>query len=110
MVENILETTIVDRQGRPTTVPALSDTPGVPPIPETVTETVTSSVSRDGQTPWFSRHLRNMIAMILTIAVCYLALVQGDTTAAAALVASFSILVGAIWGERSALKRPGQDT
>jgi len=64
MVEDIVETTIVDRQGRPTTTPALSDTLGIPPVPETVTETVTSSVSRDVQTPWFSRHLRNMIAMM----------------------------------------------
>ena len=57
---------------------------------------------------WLSTNLRNIIALSLTVMICYLAYI-GEQTAQAALVAAFSVLVGAIWGERAALKIAGKD-
>ena len=62
-----------------------------------------------GQGPaWLHTNLRNLIALVLTGLVCYLAF-QKNENAMAALIAAFSVLMGAIWGERAALKVPGQD-
>ncbi len=59
--------------------------------------------------PWLHTNLRSVIALALTGLVCYLAL-TGNSNAMAALTAAFSVLMGAIWGERAALKKPGQDS
>ena len=61
------------------------------------------------QRSWLSTNLRNLIAIAMTVMVCYLAW-AGEQTAQAALVAAFSVLAGAIWGERAALKRPNIDS
>lgn len=88
------------------------DVPAVPLPPEsaTTTKTVTSSVTLEQDRPWFSRHLRNVIAVILTLDVSYIALVLHNEAAIAAIVAMLATLAGAIWGERGALKVPGRDT
>ena len=52
--------------------------------------------------------MRNLIALVLTGLVCWLAL-TGHDNAITALIAAFSVLMGALWGERAALKVPGQD-
>ena len=57
---------------------------------------------------WLSANLRNFIACALAGVVCWLAL-HGDRDATVALTAAFSVLVGALWGERAALKVPGKD-
>ena len=57
---------------------------------------------------WLSTHLRSGIALALTITICYLAWI-GVEQARTALVNGFMLLIGAIWGERAALKRPGKD-
>ena len=54
-------------------------------------------------------NLRNLIALVLTGIVCWLAL-TGSHKAMTALIAAFSVLMGALWGERAALKVPGQDS
>ena len=51
--------------------------------------------------------VRPVIMVILCGAVCYLA-IQGLPEARQALFGAFSILVGALWGERAALKIPGR--
>jgi hypothetical protein len=55
-----------------------------------------------------SGNLRNMIALSLTGVVVYLAL-SGNHDAMVAVVTSYTVLMGAIWGERAALKQPGKD-
>jgi uncharacterized membrane protein YfcA len=57
---------------------------------------------------WVHNNLRNGIAIALTVLVCYLSY-TGNQNAQAAAVAAFSVLAGAIWGERAALKVPGKD-
>lgn len=87
------------------------DVPPSPRLPDglTETETVTSSVTTDRDRPWLSRHLRNIILMIVILDVSYIALVLRNEAAIAALVAMLATLAGAIWGERGALKVPGRD-
>lgn len=51
-------------------------------------------------------YVRPLILLGLASTMIYLAL-QGDATAIAAVVSTFSTLGGALWGERSALKVPG---
>jgi len=82
-----------------------------PGLPEgvTATETVTSSVASERDRPWLSRHLRNLIALILVLDVSYLGLALRNETAIATLVAMLATLGGAIWGERASLKVPGRD-
>jgi len=82
-----------------------------PRLPEgvTATETVTSSVASERDRPWLSRHLRNLIAVILVLDVSYLGLALRNETAIATLVAMLATLGGAIWGERASLKVPGRD-
>ena len=58
---------------------------------------------------WLHTNLRNLIALALTGMVCWLAVYKGEPQAMAALIAAFSVLMGAIWGERAALKVPGKD-
>jgi hypothetical protein len=70
--------------------------------------TAVESTTPPMEQSWLSRHLRNIIALALTGVVIYLA-VQGDQAAQAAIVAAFSVLVGAIWGERASLKIPGRE-
>lgn len=84
----------------------MTDTPApsvVPMVPSDV-----SHQEHPSPPSWLSANLRNVIALAITIVVCYLAL-MGETTAQAAVVATFAVLAGAIWGERAALKKPGQD-
>jgi len=85
---------------------------------QTVKQSETTVVSATGEATlipegsrgsWYVFGLRSCVAALLTTCVVYLAL-AGDQQARAAVVASFGILVGALWGERSALKRPGMDT
>ena len=56
---------------------------------------------------FLSSHLRTVISLMLTLAVCWLAL-RGDTSATSGLVGAFGVLAGALWGERAALKVPGE--
>jgi hypothetical protein len=57
---------------------------------------------------WLSINIRTIISLCLTAVVCYLA-VLGVGEARAALVSTFSVLAGSLFGERAALKRPGED-
>jgi hypothetical protein len=84
--------------------------PALPDQPASVTQTdTTSTVQTVGAPGWLSTNLRNLIALAMTAMVCYLAL-GGNHDAQIALVASFSVLMGAIWGERAALKTPGRES
>jgi hypothetical protein len=87
------------------------------PTPEVVVVPVPPAASPPSSAPtpaapedvsWLSSNLRNVIAIALTLVVIYLA-IDGDTTAQASIIAAFSVLVGAIWGERGALKIPGRN-
>lgn len=96
-------TELVQETSREELVP---DVPGASTTSVTTTENVSQRTTRAS---WLASHLRNIIAIALTSVVCYLAL-MGEQTAQAAVIAAFSVLAGAIWGERAALKRPGQDS
>jgi hypothetical protein len=78
--------------------------------PETVDQRMTVRQSTVlGQAPtWLHTNLRSLIAIALTGLICWLGL-TGNKDAMTALIAAFSVLMGAIWGERAALKVPGQD-
>ena len=79
-------------------------------LPETAPVVVLPAPEPKPPTPqsWLSNNLRNIIAVALTGMVCYLAVI-GDQGASSALIAAFSVLAGAIWGERAALKVPGKE-
>lgn len=77
---------------------------------EGVTASQTVTVSTGPTSPgWLSTNLRNFIALALCVTVCYLAYI-GIEQARTALVNGFMLLIGAIWGERAALKQPGKDS
>ena len=80
--------------------PAFPHPPLPPPLGEAVGPQLPAS--------WLHKNLRSVIALAMTATVCYLAL-KGESEAIAALVATFAVLAGALWGERSALKRPNVD-
>ena len=54
------------------------------------------------------RLVRPIISLLLTVALLYLAY-RGHDDAITALITAFSVLIGALWGERSALKVPGKE-
>jgi hypothetical protein len=91
-----------------TEVALVSDTS---PKPELVAQrtTVRQSTIASLVPTWLHNNLRNLIALVLTGIVCWLAL-TGREEAMTALIAAFSVLMGALWGERAALKVPGQDS
>ena len=91
-----------------TTVALVTDLPEKPAMVEQRT-TVDQSTIRSQVPTWLHTNLRNLIAVILTGIVCWLAL-TGSHEAMTALIAAFSVLMGALWGERAALKVPGQDS
>lgn len=63
-----------------------------------------------GQAPgWLHTQLRPFLMMLLTVAVVYLA-ATGVAEAKTALISGFTVILGALWGERAALKIPGKDT
>ncbi|SRR6266446_4709609 len=78
---------------------------------ETVDQSITvrRSTGLDQGTAWLQTNLRGLIALALTVLVCWLAF-NKDEHAVTALIAAFSVLMGALWGERAALKVPGQDS
>ena len=80
------------------------------PKPEMVEQNTTVHQSTGiAQLPtWLHTNLRNLIAVALTGIVCWLA-ISGNHEATTAMIAAFSVLMGAIWGERAALKVPGKD-
>lgn len=81
------------------------------PAPDVVTQSTTvsqSTVATKGA-GWLHTQLRNLIALALTGLITWLAL-TGNESAMSAVIAAFSVLMGAIWGERAALKVPGQDS
>jgi len=86
----------------------VADIPEKPKLVEQSTTVRHSTVPNQVPT-WLHMHLRNLIALGLTGIVCWLAL-TGSQDAMTALIAAFSLLMGALWGERAALKIPGQDT
>lgn len=55
-----------------------------------------------------SRLLRPVILLSLTGVVVYMAIAQDSKDAQVAILAQFATLAGATWGERSALKAPGE--
>lgn len=58
---------------------------------------------------WLTRSTRPLLAVGLTMMVCVLAW-QGIVEAQTAVITNFPILIAYLFGERAALKRPGQDT
>ncbi len=57
---------------------------------------------------WLHINIRMLIALALTGMVCYLA-ASGVAEARSALISTFGVLAGSLWGERAALKTPGKD-
>jgi thiol:disulfide interchange protein len=57
---------------------------------------------------WVRENLRSILALVMTLAVIYLAL-RGIEAAMAGLIGAWGALVGTLFGERSALKQPGVD-
>ncbi len=53
-----------------------------------------------------TKYLRPVIALALTVTVCYLAL-RGNEIVISSITGAFAVLAGALWGERAALKVPG---
>ena len=91
-----------------TKVALVSDLSEKPELLEQRT-TVGQSTVRSQAPTWLHTNLRNLIAVVLTLIVCWLALTRSHD-AMTALIAAFSVLMGALWGERAALKIPGQDS
>lgn len=56
---------------------------------------------------FLSSNLRTIISLLLTVVTCILAL-RGNEQAVASLIGAFGVLAGALWGERAALKVPGE--
>ncbi len=54
-----------------------------------------------------NENLRTVISILLTLVVCTLAIL-GNENAIAGLIGAFGVLAGALWGERAALKVPGE--
>lgn len=79
-----------------------------PPATGTLRSSMDRDTGLDQRPPWLHTNLRNLIALTLTGFVCYLTF-RGNENAMAALIAAFSVLMGALWGERAALKVPGKD-
>lgn len=76
-------------------IPARIPTPGgAPPLPAP---------------GWLHTNLRNILMIGIVGMVCWMAW-QGNDQAQSALIAAFAVLVGMIFGERAALKRPGADS
>ena len=84
----------------PLPLPPLAPLAPLPPLPP--------SLEAPWPPSWLHKNLRSVIALAMTATVCFLAL-RGESEAIAALVATFAVLAGALWGERSALKRPNVD-
>ena len=61
------------------------------------------------QPSWVSRQLRNFVVITHTLAVLYLALVEGNASAVAGLIAAWTWSAGGMFQERAALKTPGKD-
>ena len=61
------------------------------------------------QSSWLSRHTRPLLLLGLCGIVCGLA-VMGVVSAQTAIIDHFPILIAYLFGEKAALKRPGQDT
>lgn len=57
---------------------------------------------------WLHTQLRPLVVLALTGAVVYLA-ASGVAEAKTALISGFTLILGALWGERAALKIPGKD-
>jgi hypothetical protein len=80
------------------------------PQPDLVEQSATlrrSTVVSQAPT-WLHTHLRNLIALGLMGLIGWL-VYTGNKEAMTAVIAAFSVLMGAIWGERAALKVPGKD-
>lgn len=58
---------------------------------------------------FLSENLRTLVSLLLTLTVVILAL-RGDRDAIMALMGAFGVLMGGLWGERAALKKPGETT
>jgi hypothetical protein len=70
----------------------------------------TTTVSTGGRTQgWMSANLRNFVVICMTGTLCYL-VYKGNEQAQTAIIQGFMLLMGALWGERAALKVPGQDS
>jgi hypothetical protein len=81
----------------------------IPPVTNTETTVTHETTTVVGRLPWLSANLRNLLIVLLVSMVCWMAY-KGNEQAEAALIAAFSVLVGMLFGERAALKRPGQDS
>lgn len=96
---------VVEMPGPPVVVPAPD---GTPPVATTQVTTVTTGQAT--QPPgWLSSNLRNVVAVALLLDVLYLSTI-GSKEAQIAIIQTFVALMAFIWGERTALKRPGQDS
>jgi hypothetical protein len=83
--------------------------PTLPPTPETPPqEPEASTAPTPGTSGWLHNNLRPLIALALTLGVCYLAYIGYDQ-ARAAIVAVFATLTGHAYAERAALRIPGKD-
>ena len=78
-------------------------------IPEVAMELHTVSAVVPVPSSWLHTNLRSVLMVAITVVVCTLAL-MGNTSAEAGLIASFGVLIGHLYGERTALKKPGIDT
>src|SRR5262245_8152812 len=76
----------------------IGDIPEPPKLVEQ-SKTVRHNTVSNQVPAWLHTHLRNMIALGLTGMVGWLAL-SGSEDAMTALIAAFSLLMGALWGER----------
>lgn len=105
---------LVDASGHVVEEPVLPIEPlpvaVVPEVPAgtTSSQTVTTSTGPTSA-GWMSRNLRNTVVIALTSMTCYLAW-AGEEQARMALITSFTLLAGSLFGERAALKTPGKDS
>ncbi len=74
---------------------------------ETTINVASSTVQPVSPPSWLHTNLRSFLMIAIVGMVCWMAF-EGDQQARAGLVAAFGVLIGMLWGERAALKIPGQ--
>mgnify|MGYP001599850555 FL=1 len=90
-------------------LPALdAGAPTDPVVGGVVSSHTVTTTTGPASSGWISRNLRNAVVLALTLIVCYLAYL-GEEQARMALITSFTLLAGSLFGERAALKQPGKD-
>ena len=82
---------------------------GAPSSTTQTTTTDTTTATQSGPPGWLHTNVRSIVLVVVTLVVCYLALL-GVAEARSALVVTFASLASYLFAERASLKTPGKDS